>query len=74
MEEAKHFIGNHGWRRQATRQFPFFDPSDGQIFAQLARGNAAISNAPSRQRGTRTRARGATQALRIADACCSGYR
>src|ERR1700731_1932752 len=41
MEEAKHFIGNQWVAAASHETIPVLDPSDGQIFAQLARGNAA---------------------------------
>ena len=41
MEEAKHFIGG-GWARPAGHEsIDMIDPSDGQPFARIARGNAA---------------------------------
>lgn len=40
MEEAKHFIGG-GWAHPATNEsIEMIDPSDGQPFARIARGNA----------------------------------
>ncbi len=41
MEEAKHFIGNQWVAAASHETIPVLDPSDGQVFAQLARGNAA---------------------------------
>ena len=41
MEEAKHFIGNRWVAPAVGETIPVIDPSDGQMFAQLARGNAA---------------------------------
>ena len=41
MEEAKHFIGNRWVAPAGDETIPVVDPSDGQVFAQLARGNAA---------------------------------
>src|SRR6478609_9394692 len=41
MEEAKHFIGNRWVAPAVGETIPVVDPSDGQVFAQLARGNAA---------------------------------
>src|ERR1700712_529923 len=41
MEEAKHFIGNQWVAAASHETIPVIDPSDGQVFAQLARGNAA---------------------------------
>ena len=41
MEEAKHFIGNQWITTASHETIPVIDPSDGQVFAQLARGNAA---------------------------------
>lgn len=41
MEEAKHFIGG-GWARPAGHEsIDMIDPSDGQPFARIARGNTA---------------------------------
>ncbi|MGN6652418.1 aldehyde dehydrogenase family protein [Trinickia sp.] len=41
MEEAKHFIGG-GWAAPAANEsIEMIDPSDGQPFARIARGNAA---------------------------------
>lgn len=41
MEEAKHFIGG-GWAHPAGHEsIDVIDPSDGQPFARIARGNAA---------------------------------
>ncbi|MFP4903970.1 aldehyde dehydrogenase family protein, partial [Paraburkholderia sp. BR14261] len=41
MEEAKHFIGGE-WQSPASGEtLAAIDPSTGQPFAQLARGNAA---------------------------------
>jgi aldehyde dehydrogenase (NAD+) len=41
MEEAKHFIGGE-WVAPSTREtIEMIDPSDGQPFARIARGNAA---------------------------------
>jgi aldehyde dehydrogenase (NAD+) len=41
MEEAKHFIGG-GWVAPSSREtIDVIDPSDGQPFAHIARGNAA---------------------------------
>ncbi|CAB3755010.1 aldehyde dehydrogenase family protein [Paraburkholderia solisilvae] len=41
MEEAKHFIGNEWSAPAGGDTFAVIDPSDGQPFARLARGNAA---------------------------------
>ncbi|SAL69870.1 aldehyde dehydrogenase [Caballeronia udeis] len=41
MEEAKHFIGNQWVTTASHETIPVIDPSDGQVFAQLGRGNAA---------------------------------
>ena len=41
MEEAKHFIGNEWVSPAGGETLPVLDPSDGQTFARLARGNTA---------------------------------
>jgi aldehyde dehydrogenase (NAD+) len=41
MEEAKHFIGNEWTAAAGGDTIAVIDPSDGQPFARLARGNAA---------------------------------
>jgi aldehyde dehydrogenase (NAD+) len=41
MEQAKHFIGNEWVRSAGGETIPVVDPSDGQVFTELARGNAA---------------------------------
>jgi len=41
MEEAKHFIGNEWTAAAGGDSIAVIDPSDGQPFARLARGNAA---------------------------------
>ncbi len=41
MEEAKHFIGNQWVTAASHETIPVIDPSYGQVFAQLGRGNAA---------------------------------
>ncbi|HVE11049.1 MAG TPA: aldehyde dehydrogenase family protein [Paraburkholderia sp.] len=41
MEEAKHFIGNEWTAPAGGETIAVVDPSDGQPFARLARGNAA---------------------------------
>ncbi|WP_459709545.1 aldehyde dehydrogenase family protein, partial [Paraburkholderia sp. 2C] len=41
MEEAKHFIGNEWSAAAGGDTIAVVDPSDGQPFARLARGNAA---------------------------------
>src|ERR1700744_3958463 len=41
MEQAKHFIGNQWVRAAGGETIPVVDPSDGQVFTELARGNAA---------------------------------
>ncbi len=41
MEEARNFIGNQWISPASNETIPVLDPSDGQVFAQLARGNAA---------------------------------
>jgi len=41
MEEAKHFIGNEWTAPAGGETIAVLDPSDGQPFARLARGNAA---------------------------------
>jgi aldehyde dehydrogenase (NAD+) len=41
MEEARHFIGGEWHAPAGGETIPVLDPSDGQPFAQLARGNAA---------------------------------
>jgi aldehyde dehydrogenase (NAD+) len=41
MEEAKHFIGNKWVAPAVGETIAVLDPSDGQVFAELARGNAA---------------------------------
>jgi aldehyde dehydrogenase (NAD+) len=41
MEEARNFIGNQWISPASNETMPVLDPSDGKIFAELARGNAA---------------------------------
>lgn len=41
MEEAKHFINNRFVAPSVGETIPVVDPSDGQIFAQIARGTPA---------------------------------
>jgi len=41
MEDAKHFINNRWVAPSGRETIPVVDPSDGQIFAQIARGSAA---------------------------------
>jgi aldehyde dehydrogenase (NAD+) len=48
MEEARHFIGSEWVSPAGGETIPVLDPSDGQSFAQLARGNAADIDAAVR--------------------------
>lgn len=41
MQEARNFIGNQWIGPASNETIPVLDPSDGQVFAQIARGNAA---------------------------------
>ena len=41
MADAKHFIGNQWFSPSSNETIPVIDPSDGQVFAQIARGTEA---------------------------------
>ncbi len=56
MEDAKHFIDNRWVAPSVNETIPVVDPSDGQIFAQIARGttadiDSAVAAASAAERG-----------------------
>ena len=74
MEEAKHFIGNRWVAPAVGETIPVIDPSDGQVFAQLARGNAADIDRAVQAARAAYEGPGATRAPRTAGASSRGCR
>ncbi len=68
MEDAKHFINNRWVAPSGNETIPVVDPSDGRMFAQIARGTSAdIDRAVAAARAAYegpTRARGANERRR----------
>ncbi len=70
MENAKHFIDNQWVVASNSETIPVVDPSDGQIFAQIARGTPAdIDRVVSAARAAYDGAWGAMSAAAFSRGC-----